>query len=337
MRAVFAGSLSLLVMTLTACGPLTFTVGLQPGDEQVESSVVERDPAGRTANRVAIIDISGLIHNVRKTGILSSQDNPVAVLHEKLEAARQDDNVKAIVLRLNTPGGTVTASDAMYREIQRFRRETEKPIVTIMMDVAASGGYYVACATDHVVAYPTTITASVGVIMQTVSVKPALDRIGVKAEAITSGPNKDAGSPLSTLDDEQRQVLQSMVDDFYAQFLDVVREARPAMDEDALDEATDGRVMTGRAAYETGLVDELGDLHAAWNRAKDLADVERAHLSIYHSNYESPESPYARTPSAGEPQGGGTQINVAQLNFDQPFTAGDATMTFLYLWRPEMP
>ncbi|MEX2672188.1 MAG: signal peptide peptidase SppA [Phycisphaeraceae bacterium] len=335
MRLPLLFTLCLSLITLTACSPMTFTVGLRPSDEKIESSIVERDEGFWVRDRVAIVDISGLIHNVRTSGLLSSEPNPVGVLHETLEAARQDDNVKAIILRLNSPGGTVTASDAMYREIERFRRETDKPVVTIMMDVAASGGYYVACATDHVIAYPTTITASIGVIMQTVSVKPALARVGVQAEAITSGPNKDTGSPLSTLTDEKRAVLQNMVDDFYTQFVGVVREARPNITEADFADATDGRAVTGVAAYEMGLVDQLGDVHDAWAKAKQLAGVERAHLVMYHSNYQPANSPYARTP-VGQPSSG-TQVNIAQINLDDLFTAGDATMAFMYLWRPNLP
>lgn len=333
-RPALLFTLICVLATLSACGPLTFTVGLRPTDEDIESTVVERDPAGWTSNRVAIIDITGLIHNSRSSSLLAEGKNPVDVLHQKLEAARNDSDVKAILLRINSPGGTVTATDAMYREIERFRADTGKPVVTVMMDVAASGGYYVSCATDHVVAYPTTITASIGVILQTISVRDGLERIGIRPEAITSGPHKDTGSPLGRLDESDREILRTMVDDFYQRFRGVVREARPNIDEETFATATDGRIVTGEAAFEMGLVDQLGDLHDAWAVAKKLADVERAHLALYHTSYQPAKSPYAQTPTAGR-QPVQTQINLAQFNFDE-LLVGDPTSSFLYLWRPNL-
>src|SRR5690606_11863515 len=190
-------------------------------------------------DRVALIDVSGMIINASPRGLLYQGENPVSLLHEQLQEARCDSRVKSVVLRINSPGGTVTASDAMYRQIKRFREETGKPVVALMMDVAASGGYYVACASDEIVAYPTTITGSIGVILQTISVKPALDRIGIHAEALTTGPNKDAASPLSTLTDVHRAVLIAMVDDFFQRFVATVRENRPNIPQDQFATVTD--------------------------------------------------------------------------------------------------
>jgi protease-4 len=315
---------------MVGCGPTTFVVGLSAGDQRMEATVVE-PASSRTRDRVAVIDVTGVIVNANIPGLLDEGDNPVSVLHEQLRHAAEDDDVKAIVLRLNTPGGAVAASDMMYRDVLAFKRETGKPVVVVMMDVAASGGYYLACAGDYLIAYPSTVTASIGVIFQTVSVQPALSSIGIQAEAITSGPNKDAGSPLSTMTDGHREVYREMVDTFYADFAGLVREARPAISEDDFETVTDGRVVTGRRAYEVGLVDALGDLEDGFAKAKALAGIEDAALIRYHRPLEYVGSPYARSSDRAERVG--SQVNLLQLNMNGSLGSA-ATSSFYYVWLP---
>lgn len=330
---VRVGLLGVVLLALGACGPTTFVVGVGAGDRKLERTTVEDD--GRFGSpRVAIIDVTGMITSVSKPGLLRPGKNPLSDLAEMLEEAGDDGRVAAVIVRLNTSGGAVTASDAMHRELQRFKAATGKPVVALMMDVAASGGYYVACAADTIVAHPTTVTGSIGVIVQTISIKPALDRWGIRAEALTSGPNKEAGSPLSVLTDEQRATLQELVDDFYQRFVDVVKQARPNIPADRLGEVTDGRVYSGEDALAAGLVDELGDLHTAFDAAKRLAQVDSADLVIYHRPLEHVGSPYAHSGSASG--GGGPQVNLLQLNVDA--VGGlDAPVGFYYLWRPDLP
>lgn len=314
---------------LGACGPMMFVVGMSPGDQRLTSTVVARD--GRmSSDRVAIVDVSGIILNANKPGLLSEGENPVSMLSEKLAMAQGDPKVRAVILRINSPGGAVTASDIMHRQISQFRADTGKPVVALLMDVAASGGYYIACASDHIVAYPTSVTGSIGVIMQTISVKPALNRIGVQTDAITSGSNKEAGSFLSELKPEHRRILQGLVDDFYQRFVDVVRDARPGISDDDMKWITDGRVFSGQGAAEQGLVDELGDLDTAFAVARSLAGVERADLVLYHRPLKYVGSPYA---SAQQPVDARTQINLLQVNVsDLP---SHASVGFYYLWQPE--
>ena len=317
-------ALSLMPM-MSGCGALVVTVGAQ--EEGLERSVVARDE-GWPWSRVAIIDVSGVLVNGHRSGVLSQGEHPVNLLHEQLALAERDPWVKAVILRINSPGGTVTASDAMYREVIRFKERTGKPVVVLMMDVAASGGYYVACAGDHILAYPSTVTGSVGVILQTMSLKPLLGKIGVETLALTSGPNKAMGSPLESLKDEHKALLQGMVDDFYARFVEIVRASRPRIPADRFAQVVDGRVFTGTQAVPLGVVDELGDVYDAWRVAKRLAGVERAHLLRYHRPLQNPASPYAGAPQR-TPE---VQFNLAQINLDtgQPFDRAG----FFYLWQP---
>jgi protease-4 len=324
-------SLLFVSLPLVGCGPTTFVVGVSPGDQRMVTTVVE-PAASRTRDRVAVIDVTGMILNARIPGLLSEGENPVSVFHEELNKAAKDKHCKAVVLRLNTPGGAVAASDMMYRDVIEFKEATGKPVVVVMMDVAASGGYYLACAGDHIVAYPSTVTASIGVIFQTISLQPALSSIGIQTEAITSGPNKDAGSPLSELTDGHREVYQEMVDTFYADFTGIVRSARPKMTDEHFKEVTDGRVVTGRRAFEVGLVDELGDLGDGFAKAKALAGLKDASLVRYHRPLSYVASPYA---SGGDrqPQSSATQVNLLQLNVDGSF-GESASGCFYYVWLP---
>ncbi|MCX5658762.1 MAG: signal peptide peptidase SppA [Planctomycetota bacterium] len=317
----------LALLALAGCGPMTVTLGTPPNHNRIAANVVETDGGWRN-EQVAIVDVTGMIHNSAKPGLLSQGENPVALLQEKLEAAC-DKRVRAVILRLNTPGGTVTASDAMYREVKRFKKETGKPVVALMMDVTASGGYYLACSADEIVAYPTSVTGSIGVIMQLVTVKGALGKLGIGTEAITSGPNKDIASPFGTLTDEQRAILRGMVDDFYRRFVAIVKEARPKIPADRFASLTDGRVVTGEQAAAAGLADSVGDLHDAFALAKKMAGLTKADLVVYRRPFDYVNSPYASTPV-----GAGTQINLAQINIAETLPEGSAG--FYYLWQPDL-
>lgn len=331
-------------LSLIGCGPTTIVVGASAEDQRLVATIVEEDGQW-FSNRVAVIDVSGMILNGGKPGLLSEGENPVSTLHEKMSQAEADPKVKAIILRLNTPGGTVTGSDAMYRTVTRFKKRSGKPVVALMMDVTASGGYYLACAADEIVAYPTAVTGSIGVILQTISFKPAMGRIGIHAEALTSGVNKDAGSMFSTLTDEHRAILQGLVDDFYQRFLNVVRQARPGIPPDRFAEVTDGRVVTGTAAVELGLADQTGDLYDAFAIAKRLAKIQQADLVVYHRPLQYVGSPYASASGATASRGlgspphtvggaAGTQINLVQFNLSAGTT--DPSVGFYYLWPAAM-
>ncbi len=315
---------------LGGCGALTLTLGAP--QRGLDEAVVHTEP-GHRGNKIAVIDITGVIVNADRPGLLSAGENPVSLLHEKLEKAANDRSVKAIVLRLNTPGGGVTASDLMYREVRRFRERSDKPVVALGMDVMASGGYYVACGADAIVAQPTSVVGSIGVIAQTVSVKPALERWGIASEAIVSGPNKAMGSPLEHMSDEHRALLQGLVDDFYERFATLVKTRRPGITEERFAEVTDGRVVSGDRALTLGLVDQVGDIYDAAALAKSLAGIERARLVIYHRPLDYAPSPYAAAPHAPTT---GTQINLAQVNLPGSALSagGDWPVGFYYLWRP---
>lgn len=330
-RAFTTAVLSLLPLAgvLPGCSGMRFVIDTVPAvDAITETTVLEDTPAAFSLtgdSKVALIDVAGLISSTGSAGVLTKKESPVARFAESLRRAADDSKVKALIVRINSPGGTVTASDIMYRELEHFKETTGRPVVVLLGDIAASGGYYLACAGDEIIAHPTTITGSIGVIIQTMNFSEGMRRIGIRAETITSGPNKAAGSPFEPMSAEHRALLQGLVNEFYGQFVGVVETGRDHLDGDDLDWITDGRVVTGRRAAEIGLVDAVGDLRDAFRIAKERAGLNRAKLVKYHRPVEYVGSAFARTPADGRGDA------LVQLNIG---TAPAAETAFYYLWDP---
>jgi protease-4 len=201
------------------------------------------------------------------TGLIIDSEAPI----EQFKKFVEDDSVKAIVLRINTPGGGVGPSQEIHEEVRKVRGK--KVIVVSMGAVAASGGYLIACTADKIFANPGTITGSIGVIMKFVNMEDLVAKIGVKGFVVKSGEFKDIGSPLRKMKPEERQLLQSVIDNVHSQFVDAVAEGRKLAREDVLAIA-DGRVFSGEQAKELGLVDRLGNLEDAIAEAGKMAKIE---------------------------------------------------------------
>jgi protease-4 len=322
---------SLALTLVAAAAPLLLagciTVNVTPPPTRARPKVVLEDP-GAGHDRVALIEVRGLLVDSRTPGLLADGPNPVDRFAEHLDLARRDARVKALIVRITSPGGTVTASDIMHHDLRRFADETKRPVVVSMGEVAASGGYYLALAADTIVAQPTTITASIGVILPTMNFSDGLARIGVRSRAVVSGPNKDLASPFEPPREAQYAVLQTMVDDFYARFQTLVRTRRPAIAPADFPGVTDGRIVSGERALALGLVDELGGVHEAFARAKHLAGLERATLVKYLDAQTLPSSVYAAAPA---PQ---PEINLLQINLAGALPTPAESSGFYYLWLP---
>ncbi len=278
------------------CLPSKFTIDLAPQTGKLAESVVDKDGSGAFGRKVALIDVQGLISETAVGGLFASRTSAVDQFVAQLDKAASDSNVRAVVLRINSPGGTVAATETLYEEIKRFRDRTGKPVIASFAEVAASGGYYIALACDEIVAQRSSITGSVGVIIQTFNVSRGMSMIGIDGRAVTSRDNKDIANPFQTANEEHYEILQAMVDDFYATFRSRVLESREIAPED-IDTVTDGRVVTGTSALEYGLVDHLGGVRDAFARAKELAGVSNAKLIKYHSPGTTLRTPYARAQS----------------------------------------
>jgi protease-4 len=206
---------------------------------------------------------------------------------EDLEKLADDPAVRALVVRIDSPGGVVGASQEIYSGIKRTSEETGKPIVASFGDVAASGAYYAACAADSVFANAGTLTGSIGVIMELPDIGRVLEKIGVRVQVVKSGAFKDMGSPYRDMTKEERQLLQGVIDDTYEQFVDAVATGRRIPRAKVLAIA-DGRVLTGRQALALGLVDRLGDLEDAVRTAGRMADIEGEPRQIHRKHHRWP-------------------------------------------------
>jgi len=211
-------------------------------------------------DRVGLIRIEGVIVDAQST-------------IGELKRFAENPSVKAIVLRIDSPGGGVVPSQEIHDAVQRVRHKSNKTVITSMGTVAASGGYYIAVATDRIMANSGTLTGSIGVIMEMANVEGLLKKIGVEGVVIKSGRFKDVGSPLRKMSDEEQALLQSVMDDVHKQFIEAVAEGR-GLDVAAVQALADGRIFTGRQAKASKLVDELGDLNAAIQLAADVAGIE---------------------------------------------------------------
>ena len=208
--------------------------------------------------KVAVIDV---------TGIISKSDATIKLIH----AYRDDPSIKAIVMRIDSPGGSVAPVQEIYTELEKI----EKPIVASMAGSAASGGYYIACAADTIFANPGTLTGSIGVIMQFTRMKGLYDKVGLEHQVIKSGQFKDTGSPFRTLTEEEQAVLQATVDDVHNQFVDTIAQARSNLLTRAeVVELADGRIFSGRQALDSKLIDQLGNLPDAIKIAGELGGIE---------------------------------------------------------------
>ncbi|PYZ97198.1 signal peptide peptidase SppA [Alteribacter lacisalsi] len=227
-------------------------------EEQVVDEHVLEEGNGR--GKIAVIHLNGVIQSSYDTPSLfeSGAYNHRRFL-KQLDAAAEDNNVDGIIISVNTPGGGVMESDQIHDKIIEIQEESDKPVYISMASMAASGGYYIAAPAAQVYAHPQTITGSIGVIMSSLNFADLAEDLGISEEVIKSGPYKDIMSATREMTDDEREILQSMIDESYDRFVDIIADGREMSREDVL-ELADGRIYSGNQAYEAGLVDGLGDL-----------------------------------------------------------------------------
>ncbi|MCA9734525.1 MAG: signal peptide peptidase SppA [Deferribacteres bacterium] len=211
-------------------------------------------------NKIGLIEVKGVIIDSEKTV-------------ERIQDFQDNSSIQGLIVRINSPGGGVAASQEIYEALQSYRRDTGKPVVASMASVAASGGYYVACGVDTIVANPGTTTGSIGVIMELMDYSVLLQKIGVEVNVVQSGRFKDSGRGSRKLTKDDKAYFQQFIDDAYSQFLDVVADARN-MDKSQVKKLADGRVYTGQQALANGLVDKLGTYSDAVNLVARMAGIE---------------------------------------------------------------
>jgi protease-4 len=313
----------LAALTLWATGCINIQL---PGG--VPKPLVESVVYGDGDPKILLVPIEGVISESRdEPGLFSlSQESMVARFREQLDKARGDDDVRALIVRINSPGGTVTASDILYDELQRFKRDRRIPVVAQLMGLATSGGYYVAMAADEIVAHPTTVTGSIGVIFMGINLAGLMEKLGIEDQTLTSGPYKDAGSMFRTMRPEERAQLLSVLGDLFARFKQVVRSGRAALSAEQVDALADGRIFSAEQARSAGLIDTIGGLEETVARAEQRAGVSTSRVVTYHRPREWRENLYTRAPTA-------PTVELDLL----PDWPGVQRPAFLYLWAPGTP
>ncbi|QJW93890.1 signal peptide peptidase SppA [Frigoriglobus tundricola] len=280
------------------------------------------------ASRIAVLDVDGLILNTPFVGPLSVGENPVALFREKLEAVACDPCVKAVVLRVNSPGGGVAACIAMRHDLERFRERSKLPVIACLMDTATGGAYYLASGADQVVAGPATVTGGIGVLLNLFNLQDLMAQFNIIPQSIKAGDLTEIGTSARKLTDDEKKLLQAMADEFHGQLIADVKRARPAATEAA---TFDGRIFTGTQAKAKGLVDHIGDLDEAIQLAAGMGCpglTARPGVVMYRRGNDPARSVYAITPNVPL-QGSGLLPNLPGLDRSK-------LPTFLSVWQPEL-
>jgi protease IV len=316
--------------SVSITGPVSANVvaDLQPRrnvDSLIEMTVAGGDlPA--SCPKVVLLDIDGLLVNTNLVGPYSTGENPVDLLREKLDAIAADPKIRAVVVRINTPGGGVTASDVMWHELERLRTRAGVPVVAYLLELATGGGYYVATAADAIYAHPTTVTGGIGVILNLYNLQDTMAQLNVFSQPIKAGELIDMGTSARELTPQAKQLLQAMADEYHGRFREVVGNRRPGV---KLDDPTnfDGRVFTATEARQRGLVDQVGYLEDAIAEAQSRAGLKQARVVMLHRPNDPARAPYAITAN-NPPQGKWSPVSIPGLERCR-------LPTFLYMWQIE--
>ncbi len=321
-------TLALILLLLPACIRIDVAPGMRRGELKQEMVI---PPTGWfTLNKVAIITLSGEITGDERPKLLSmGQSSSVLWIKDQLKKAEADRAVRAVVLRIDSPGGDVTASDIIYREIKMFKERRKIPVLASIMDMGASGGYYVALSADRIYAHPTSVTGSIGVMARIPEIDKMGQKIGVEMRVIKSGEHKDLGSIWRAFAPGEQDILQNLIQQMYERFVGIVAENRPGLDVNAVRALADGRVYTAQQAKANGLIDDVKyldqviDLAKAQAGMKDAAVVMYKRPNSYRGNiYAQSDSPEAKTSMTGDLFGLGSMVQ----EFKEP--------AIQYMWKP---
>ncbi len=293
-----------------------------------QEPLVEKAIEGSGADKILIVDIEGVItaQEARGSMLARTEAAITARVKEELLLAAKDERVKAIVLRINSPGGSVTTCDIISHELKAFKKKKKIPVVAELMDVAASGGYYLAVTADKIIAHPTTVTGSIGVIAYSVNAAGLMDKIGIANQTVKTGSMKDIGSPLKSMTDDERRVIKSVIDGMYERFLEVILDGRKSLKRDELERLADGRVFSAKQALDSKLIDSIGYMEDAIETAKQLAGIKEATVITYSQPRAYKNNIYSALPQ------GTAQVNL--FNIDGGLFTERLGMSFMYVWMP---
>lgn len=280
---------------------------------------------GTGADKILLIPVDGMISDIPKKGMLSTTQSVVEQVVSQLNKARNDKQIKAVLLKINSPGGTITASDILYHEISDYKEKTGNKIVISMMDIATSGAYYISLPADVIMAHPTTITGSVGVIAIRPKVKGLMDKIGLAVDVQKVGKYKDMASPFRDSSKDEEQLLQKTMNDFGERFMGMVKKHR-RLTQPAVTEISTARIFLADEALQMGLIDKIGYINDAIKESKKIAGIQENAKIVVFRRVKFPEDNYYK--AAEEIS---ENINISAINIELPEIFG-ARAGFYYLW-----
>ncbi|MBR9985446.1 MAG: signal peptide peptidase SppA [Desulfosarcina sp.] len=281
---------------------------------------------GSADDKILVIPITGVITDSAKSRTLRTMPSLVQEVVSHLRLAEADDRVKAVLFKIDSPGGTTTASDILYHEIVAFKQRTGKKVVVCMMNLATSGGYYVALPADVIMAHPTTVTGSIGVILMRPQVSGLMEKIGVDVRVNKSGENKDMGSPFRPITPAEENMLQDLADTLGRRFVDLVKQHR-RLDGPRLATVADARVFLADAAVAAGLVDKTGYLQDAIAEAKALAALAADARVVVYRRTDYPNDNLYNTLTSGTRANPTPMVDMGPIGDLLSLDAG-----FYYLW-----
>ena len=318
-----------LLLLATAAATLTGCISFDLDSllrNELEEITLEKPPRS-TDDKILVIDIGGMIGSGDGGWFVGRVCSPAHV-KAVLKHAEADEDVKALLLRIDSPGGRVTETDLIYHEIREYAERTGVPVYAAIVTLGCSGGYYIAMAADKVYAEPTAVTGSIGVMMILPKFKGLAGKIGYEHEIIKSGAMKDMGNPLRDMSDEERDVMQNVVDSLHTRFVDIVAENRKTLgDRDRLKELADGRIYTADQAKEAGLIDAVCHVDGVLADLRKQAGLERARVVMYAYSDNPDTNLYS--PAKSDPGLPAPLVNVSLPDLPLSNTAG-----FFYLWMP---
>jgi len=317
----------LFLLVFSGCTGLNVT--LLPRTEPLEEKVLE----GEGRAKVLLIDLDGVISFKEESESLLLKKGPskVAFFREALLKAEADPDIAGVIIRINSPGGSVAASDTLYHEIISFRQKKKIPVYAHIMELCASGGYYVASAADRIIASPNAITGSIGVIAMKLNMEGLFSKIGVSEETYKSGPKKDFWTPFRPSTTEEKKMLQEIIDKLYARFLEVVYLGRQkVLTEEEVKALADGRILTAGDALDARLIDQMSYLDETIATMKKALDIENVKVVTYVRPKTFKSNIYSGYPEM--PLQGPQVINLISINAED--LALFSGVQFMYLWNP---
>jgi protease-4 len=315
--------LMLLVFVIVSggCAPRLFKTSADP----LREFTIE----GKADEKVLLIPLRGEITNRPDQSFFRTRPSKVQEIVSHLRKAQKDPKIKAVLLQIESPGGSVSASDILFHELEKYKEKSGAKVVTLMMGIALSGGYYVALASDRIIAHPMSVTGSVGTIFIRPNAKGLMDKVGIGAEVIKSGRYKDMGSPFREGLPEEKEMLQAMIEDLNSRFLKLAVDRRTFTDEQYGNIAS-ARIFTAKQALDAGLIDSVGYMDDALNETKRMAALpDDARLVVYRRTHYPDDNPYNLITM----EGGSHFGNLITLPFTEFVNVPETG--FYYLWLPQ--